>query len=352
MLEAARKAIQLNPNHALPYGTLVQAYRLTGHFAEAKAIADRAIAAKLDGFILHFNLYMMAFAEADQEAIGRETEWFKGKPLESWNLNHRAWAAMSLGQVRRARELFHRAYQCALENGLHDYAVATANDQAQLEAEFDYPSEARANVELNLQTSPESLDTLAGGALALARCGDSRRAESLAQQSKQRWPLNELLNKIMLPSIRGAVDLTRKQPAKALEELRPVIAYDLSNTGTIPEFITLYYRGRALLAVGSGQEAAAQFQKIMDNCAILPISPYCSLARLGLARAYALSGDKEKSRTAYREFLALWKNADQDLSALRQAKTEYETLRRNSRRLTSQGVIRYARLPAVVATRK
>ena len=39
-----------------------------------------------------------------------------------------------------------------------------------------------------------------------------------------------------------------------------------------------------------------------------------SFAELGLARAYALSGDTAKSRSAYQDFLALWKDADTDIS--------------------------------------
>jgi len=47
---------------------------------------------------------------------------------------------------------------------------------------------------------------------------------------------------------------------------------------------------------------------------------------LGLARAYALSGDSVKSRTAYQNFFALWKDADPDIPILKQAKAEYAKL--------------------------
>jgi hypothetical protein len=61
-----------------------------------------------------------------------------------------------------------------------------------------------------------------------------------------------------------------------------------------------------------------------------------ALAHLGLARAYALQahstqgGDADaaraKARTAYQDFLALWKDADPDISILKQAKAEYAKL--------------------------
>jgi eukaryotic-like serine/threonine-protein kinase len=50
------------------------------------------------------------------------------------------------------------------------------------------------------------------------------------------------------------------------------------------------------------------------------------LARLGLARAYALQGDTAKARTAYQDFLTTWKDADLDIPVLQQAKAEYAKL--------------------------
>jgi hypothetical protein len=42
-----------------------------------------------------------------------------------------------------------------------------------------------------------------------------------------------------------------------------------------------------------------------------------------MARAYALEGDKAKSRVAYQDFLARWKDADADVPLLKEAKAEY-----------------------------
>jgi hypothetical protein len=56
------------------------------------------------------------------------------------------------------------------------------------------------------------------------------------------------------------------------------------------------------------------------------VAPYFPLARLGLARAYALQGDAAKARTSYQDFFALWKDADPDVPILKQAKAEYAKL--------------------------
>ena len=54
--------------------------------------------------------------------------------------------------------------------------------------------------------------------------------------------------------------------------------------------------------------------------------PTVSLAQLGLARAYVSTRDKERARTAYQDFLALWKNADADVPILQQGTAEYKNL--------------------------
>jgi hypothetical protein len=46
-----------------------------------------------------------------------------------------------------------------------------------------------------------------------------------------------------------------------------------------------------------------------------------------LSNAYALQGDTSKARTAYQDFLALWKDADPNIPILQQAKSEYAKLK-------------------------
>jgi hypothetical protein len=55
--------------------------------------------------------------------------------------------------------------------------------------------------------------------------------------------------------------------------------------------------------------------------------PIGALARLGLARAYALQDDTIKARAAYQDFLTLWKGADPDIPVLIAVKAEYAMLK-------------------------
>jgi hypothetical protein len=80
-----------------------------------------------------------------------------------------------------------------------------------------------------------------------------------------------------------------------------------------------------------GKAAAAEFQKFIDHPGLVVNFPWAALARLGLARAYALDAAKDpaardKARAAYRDFLALWKDADPGVAILKQAQAEYAKL--------------------------
>ena len=86
-------------------------------------------------------------------------------------------------------------------------------------------------------------------------------------------------------------------------------------------------RGQALLLAKQPSAAAIEFQKLIDHPGVVINCPTGAFARLGLARGYALAGEKEKSRAAYGDLLKLWKDADPDFPLLLQAKSEYAKLR-------------------------
>ena len=88
-----------------------------------------------------------------------------------------------------------------------------------------------------------------------------------------------------------------------------------------------YVRGEAYLLARRGNEAEAEFRKVIDHRGIVGSAPYGVRARLEVARACVLEGDTSKARAAYQEFLTLWKDADPDIPILRQAQAEFAKLR-------------------------
>lgn len=95
------------------------------------------------------------------------------------------------------------------------------------------------------------------------------------------------------------VELQRGNGAKAIEALRPAEAYQL---GFVEDGIPVYLRGLAYVQNKQGAEAAAEFHKVIDDRGVTGSISYQALAKLGLARAYALTGDTAKERTAYQDF--------------------------------------------------
>ena len=91
-----------------------------------------------------------------------------------------------------------------------------------------------------------------------------------------------------------------------------------------------------LLAACQGNAAATEFQKILDHTGIVVNCATGALAHLGLARANALeartdqgvAADAARTRAlaAYRDFFALWKDADPDIPILKRVKAEYAKL--------------------------
>jgi DNA-binding winged helix-turn-helix (wHTH) protein/tetratricopeptide (TPR) repeat protein len=322
-IETGQQALKVNSNHALAYASLGRAYERASRFAEAKVICERAVTEKVDSSWTHQVLYRVAFVEGDQSAMQREMGWFRGKPQESVALYFQGKAVLSQGELRKARELFERARALAVEQGRKEVAVAFSNGQAQFEADLGNAHEVSALADQVLRATPNSARHKAYATLALARAGDIQRAEALMKELAKLPMPGTGLTEVVFPSIRAAVDLNRRNPAAAVEELRRTQPYDL---GADSAGLTVYYRGLAYLELRSGQEAAAQFQKIIVNRGVVMTDIYWPLARLGLARALAQTGDTENSLAQYREFLELWKNADPDLLILKQARAEYKRL--------------------------
>jgi hypothetical protein len=123
--------------------------------------------------------------------------------------------------------------------------------------------------------------------------------------------------------------LERKDPNRAVELLKVASTIELGlSAGNLTIFLCpAYLRGEAYLMLHDGNAAAAEFQKFIDHRGVVMNFPWGALARLGLARAYAMQGDNAKARAAYQDFLMLWKDADPDVPVLREAKAEYAKLK-------------------------
>ena len=235
------------------------------------------------------------------------------------------------GKLKNARELTRRAMDSAQHNDAKETAATYQAAAALREVESGNREQARADADAALKLAPNR-DVRAMAALALARAGDTARAEKLAAELDKTFPLDTLVQRYWLPTIRAAVALERKDPNRAVELLKVASPIELGQPTQVTVFLCpVYLRGEAYLMLHDGNAAAAEFQKFIDHYGLVVNFPWGALARLGLARAYALDATtdpaaRDKARAAYQNFLTLWKDADPDIPIYKQAKAEYAKL--------------------------
>jgi tetratricopeptide (TPR) repeat protein len=134
------------------------------------------------------------------------------------------------------------------------------------------------------------------------------------------------MNFFAVPMTHALIEMNKGNTQAALDAFQPAARLELGN---VCGLWCTYVRANIYLKGKMGPEAAAEFKKIIDHRGIEPMSPANVLAHLGLARASALAGDAATARTEYQNFFAAWKDADQDLPILVDAKKEYEQLSRS-----------------------
>ena len=314
-LEGYQEVLRLDPKLAIGYGNMAFAYISLDRFEEAKAICERAVAQGLNPGLAHGALFIVAMIQNDAAGMAREVEWGRGKPTEVFSLREQALAAEQAGQWHKAREYVTRALEIARQrkmNGPAGFFLASHTlDRAEVGLCGQVTERASEAEALNR-------DAAAPAAGALALCGETARAEALAVGLEKDFPADTINNAVSIPAIRSAIALKRNQPARALELLQSARRYERSHGEMV------YVRGLAHLQAKDGAAAMADFQNLLDHKGAY--MGWAALARVGLARAAVLAGDQARSKQAYQDVLAMWKDADPDVPLIQEVKKEYARL--------------------------
>ncbi len=328
-LRAGQEAVKLNAGSANNYVNLVYAYQWVNLLDEAKATAQEAKTHNVYSPWTPLVLYVIDFLQHDAAGMEREAAAEMGKPsLENQMLFLESETAAYGGEFAKARELTERAADSAQRADLRETAAEYLAHAAIREALAGDAAMAKQPAQAALAMA-NGKNVEAFSAIALGVAGDSAQAGQLAAELAKRFPEDTIVQFDYLPMIRAAIALRSSEPSKAVEALAPAAPYELGYTNGALTFALypIYLRGAGYLEAKQGTAAAAEFQKILDYPGVVGNEPIGALAHLGLGRAYALAGDSAKAKSAYQDFLALWKNADPDLPILQQAKTEYAKLK-------------------------
>ncbi len=326
-LEELREALHLEPNNVTNYLNLSVAYTTLNRLDEAEAMFKEADKRKLENEQLLQSRYWLAFLKGDAAQMAQLVSAAMGKPgAEDLLLAAQADTEGWYGKLKNARELTRRAMESAQHNDAKESAAAYQAAAALREVESGNREQARAEANAAVKLAPNR-DVRAIAALALARAGDAAGAENLAATLDKNFPVDTLVQRYWLPTIRAGIALERKDANWAIELLKVTSTIENgSPTNLAIVLCPAYLRGEAYLMLHDGNRAATEFQKFIDHRGLVVNFPWGVLARHGLARAYAMQGDAVKARSTYQDFIALWKDADPDIPILKETNAEYARL--------------------------
>jgi eukaryotic-like serine/threonine-protein kinase len=165
-------------------------------------------------------------------------------------------------------------------------------------------------------------------ALLLARVDETAGAKAIVEELEKSYPSDTMLKVYWLPTVKAAIELSANNPNQALVFLEAAAPFELGAPSQfqLGTMYPAYIRGQAQLMARNGAAAASEFQKFLDHRGVTINYPLGALAHLQLGRAYAMAGDTRKAKSAYQDFLTLWKDADPDIPILKEAKAEYAKL--------------------------
>jgi tetratricopeptide (TPR) repeat protein len=317
----AQRAIELNPTNITARDNLVSTFFGQGLFDEA-AQANEEVAKLNPDFIgVHATRYALAFVRGDLSAVAAMEA--QAKTDEADAIGTFAARAAFLGKFKEAESLATQAVAAFKTQKRSENAGQSMLVMAIREGIFGRCEQSRQNVAAGLALDRGRI-SLGSAGLASAICKDTAQAQSLVDEMTKRFPKDTGTVDCIVPVIKAVLELNSGNGAAAIQTLEPVRSKEL---GIILGVTANFVRGKCYLQQRMGPEAAAEFEKIIAHRGVDAFGVEHVLAHLELARAAMLTGDTAKARKEYQDFLALWKDADQDVPMLLEARKEYEALK-------------------------
>ena len=163
----------------------------------------------------------------------------------------------------------------------------------------------------------QGINALFNAGMAHALCGNATRARQIIKELQEGFPQSFAVTGFYLADIQAAIALHDSDPEAALDALRPARQFDLIS-------LTPYLRGKAHVALRQVQIGIVDFQTVLAHRGVMFLagSDVYPVAEIGVARAFADTGDLGNSAQAYRRFLELWKSGDPAQPLLAEARAK------------------------------
>jgi len=318
-LPFAQKAIQMAPDDAIASENLVSDYAALGMLKDAKGEIDRARKLGLGGSTDYAGInFITYFLSGQQDEMQKILAQVAGRPDEFLVIQALAVTQQFSGRYRQAAATTQQVFDLAEHARAPDVQAgailinAEARGLAGLCEGNDKVVEQGLALDKNKQTQESAV-------LAAAVCGNSKLSLPLAQELSKKFPEDTLIQDAFLPLTKAFVALAEGRSEEAVVDAKPSKPYDSLYPGS-------YVQGLAYLQMHDAGQAVSAFQsavKFKGSGLTQNAPPFYAQAQLGLARAYAMGGDKENAKKAYQDFFATWKDADPNLPMLIAAKKEF-----------------------------
>jgi serine/threonine protein kinase/tetratricopeptide (TPR) repeat protein len=321
-LPLARKAQEMAPEDAVASENLVADYVALGLAKDAKAEMDRAHKLGLSGSTDFAGTNLSAyFLLGQQDEMEKLLAQVAGRPDEFLVIQGLAITQQFSGRYQQAAATTQQVFELAEHAKAPDVQAGTiltnaaARGLAGLCEGNDKVVEQGLGLDKNKQTQESAV-------LAAAVCGNGKQSLALAQELSKKFPEDTFIQDVYLPLAKAFLALAEGRPEEAVVDAKPSKPYDAIFPGS-------YVQGLAYLQLHDAGQAVSAFQSAMKlKYGILTQvgAPFYAQAQLGLARAYAMGGDRANAKKAYQDFFTTWKDADADLPMLVAAKKEYAAL--------------------------
>jgi serine/threonine protein kinase/Tfp pilus assembly protein PilF len=322
-LPYAQKAVELQPEDSIAAENLLTDYIALNRMAEARTELERArrmgLDVSTDDLITQLAAY---FLLGEPNEIQRIMKQVAGRPDEFTATQAMFSIQQFSGEFQKAEATIQRAFEQAGRAKAPDVqADALLIDlQNRGLAGLCEGNEVVVKRALLLDKSKQ---TQQYALLAAAVCGNSKLALPMAQDMSKKFSEDTLIQSVYIPLAKAFLALDAGRSQEAIDAAEPAKPFDANYPAS-------YVQGLAYLQMHDASQAQTAFQAAMQfpGSSLLNwgVPTYYGLAQLGLARAYAMSGDKANAKKAYDAFFTTWKNADASLPMLVAAKKEYATL--------------------------
>ena len=320
-LAYSRKAVAMQPDDAIAQENMLSDFMALNRFDEAREQVKKINALGIgDSTEVLQLVFLLDALVGDTAGMSRIQTRVAGRPDEFLITAIKASVEEYQGQYRAAQTTWQSAANQAAELKAPDAEASWLLFLVSGRGVAGMCLEAESGVKRALSID-KTKPTLRQAVFTASICGDKKTAEPILKDLARKYPEDTLINGLTIPESNAFLALSDHRPQDALSELEKAKAYDVASPGA-------YMRGLAYLDLHDGPNAVIAFKRAVElrGAALSLFYQTYPQSQLGLARAYAMQGDKEHARQAYQAFFDLWKNADQDLPQLIAAKKEFAAL--------------------------